>query len=316
MYPISSQIGGARRQLTALALGAMLAATASIAIPLHAYAQSGSNPGEDAIDVYIAQGDLGTYLVGPDGNVNLRKYDYVRITGKTVEEARVAIQKHLGQFFDAPEVTVEIVATNSKVYYVIFTGGDGEIVRMPATRKGTVLDALSQVAGPSRLSERKVWISRRSKNQQEIKLPVDFKAILRGDTSTNHQLMPDDRLFVSRISGAWYSIITHTEESGTDSSGVLIIEDVTVRDVLNKLGDSLNLDGKEIWLLRPGPEDQSSVQLLPVDWAVVAKDAASAMNYPIRSGDALFAVEEGRIVLETVREVMRARTEKRLLPDP
>ncbi len=42
-----------------------------------------------------AQPVTGQYLVGPDGTINLRQYGVVRVAGKTVTEARVAIQNHL-----------------------------------------------------------------------------------------------------------------------------------------------------------------------------------------------------------------------------
>ena len=61
----------------------------------------------------------GQYLVGPDGTINLRQYGVVHINGKTVAETRIAIQNHLKQFLDSPQVAVDVLAYNSKVYYVI-----------------------------------------------------------------------------------------------------------------------------------------------------------------------------------------------------
>ena len=49
-----------------------------------------------------AQPVTGQYLVAPDGTVNLRQYGLVSVTGKTVTEARMAIQEHLSQFLEAP----------------------------------------------------------------------------------------------------------------------------------------------------------------------------------------------------------------------
>ena len=69
-----------------------------------------------------AQPVTGQYLVGPDGTINLWKYGVVKIAGKTVAEARVAIQDYLKQFLDSPEISVDVAAYNSKVYYVITAG--------------------------------------------------------------------------------------------------------------------------------------------------------------------------------------------------
>jgi len=144
----------------------------------------------------------GQYLVSPDGTVNLRQYGTVRVAGMTMVEARVALQKHLSQFFDSPEVSVDVLAYNSKVFYIITEGaglGDN-IVRVPITGNETVLDAISQIGGLSQLSSTEIWIARPSPAQYgcEQILPVDWYAITRGaSTETNYQVMPGDRVFIA-----------------------------------------------------------------------------------------------------------------------
>ena len=61
----------------------------------------------------------------------------------------------LTQYLEAPLVSVDVYAYNSKVYYVITQGaGFGDnIQRFPVTGNETVLDAISQVQGLSRLVE-------------------------------------------------------------------------------------------------------------------------------------------------------------------
>ena len=149
-----------------------------------------------------AQPVTGQYLVGPDGTVNLRQYGVVHVAGKTVTEARITIQNHLKQFLDSPELSVDVVAYNSKVYYVITQGaGLGDSVRrLPVTGNETVLDAISQVNGLSQVSSKKIWIARPAPHNfgcQQI-LPIEWDAITQGaQTATNYQILPGDRLFVS-----------------------------------------------------------------------------------------------------------------------
>ena len=149
-----------------------------------------------------AQPVTGQYLVGPDGTVNLRQYGVVHIAGKTVTEARIAIQNHLKQYLDSPELAVDVVAYNSKVYYVITQGaGLGDNVRrLPITGNETVLDAISQINGLSQVSSKKIWIARPAPHNfgcQQI-LPIEWDAITQGaQTATNYQLLPGDRLFVA-----------------------------------------------------------------------------------------------------------------------
>ncbi len=149
-----------------------------------------------------AQPVTGQYLVGPDGTINLRHYGLVPVSGKTVAEARIAIQNHLKQFLDSPELAVNVVAYNSKVYYIITQGaGLGDNVRrLPITGKETVLDAISQINGLSQVSSSKnIWIARPSASDSEKGriLRVDWEAITgRGATATNYQIFPGDRVYI------------------------------------------------------------------------------------------------------------------------
>jgi polysaccharide export outer membrane protein len=144
----------------------------------------------------------GQYLVGPDGTINLRAYGVVHVAGKTVTDIKVALQKHLSQFFDSPEVSVDVLGYNSKVFYVITDGaGLGDSVkRIPVTGNETVLDAVAAVGGLSQLSSKEVWVARPAPGGfgcEQI-LPVDYQAITRGGSSdTNYQLLPGDRVFIA-----------------------------------------------------------------------------------------------------------------------
>ena len=144
----------------------------------------------------------GQYLVGPDGTINLRTYGTVHVAGKTMTEIKLALQKHLAQFFDSPEVSVDVLGYNSKVYYVITDGaGLGDNVRrLPITGNETVLDAVASVGGLSQFSSKEVWVARPAPGDfgcEQI-LPVDYAAITRGGSAaTNYQIMPGDRVFIA-----------------------------------------------------------------------------------------------------------------------
>ena len=145
----------------------------------------------------------GEHLVGPDGTINLGTYGSVFVTGLTLEQAKAAIEKHLAQFLDAPLVSVDVFSYNSKVYYVITEGaGYGDnVARFPVTGNETVLDAVSQINGLSRLSSKDIWIARPAPSGvgcDQI-LPVDIEAIMKGaSTATNYQVLPGDRVFIAQ----------------------------------------------------------------------------------------------------------------------
>ena len=142
----------------------------------------------------------GQHIVGPDGTVTLGSYGSVIVAGLTLADAKMAIERHLSQFLDSPEVSVDVFAYNSKVYYIITQGaglGDN-VVRVPATGNETVLDAISQVNGMQPVSSKRVWIARPVPGCNEnIVLPVDWCAVTgRGAAATNYQIFPGDRVFI------------------------------------------------------------------------------------------------------------------------
>ena len=143
----------------------------------------------------------GDYLVQPDGTVNLKSFGLVRVVGKTVAEARQELLKHLDQYFESLELSVDVVGYNSEGYYVIVAGANsGERVnRFPITGKETVLDAIAQIQGLTRVSSKTMWVARATPGgfDAEQNLPVNWDAIARGGaTGTNYQLLPGDRLYI------------------------------------------------------------------------------------------------------------------------
>jgi polysaccharide biosynthesis/export protein len=143
----------------------------------------------------------GLHTVGPDGYVNLGTYGQVYVTGLTVAEAKSAVEEHLADYLEDPQVAVDIYTYMSKVYYVITEGGGfgDNIVRFPITGKETVLDAITQVNGLSRFSSKRVWIARPSPGDDGCfqTLPVKFDDIMRGaGIATNYQILPGDRVFI------------------------------------------------------------------------------------------------------------------------
>jgi polysaccharide export outer membrane protein len=143
----------------------------------------------------------GPHLVRADGTIGLGSYNSVRVTGLTLREAKQAIEDHLRNYFQDPEVSLEIVGYNSKVYYVIYDAGAAgqQVTQFPITGNETVLDAVARMNGLATYSDsRQIWISRPSPNCEVHQvLPVNWKAISeQGNTDTNYQLFPGDRIFV------------------------------------------------------------------------------------------------------------------------
>jgi len=144
----------------------------------------------------------GEHLVSPDGTVNLGTYGTVYVAGMTLDQAKLALEEQLAKFIDHPQVSMSVFAYNSKVYYVITEGaGNGDLVaRLPITGNETVLDAIAQINGLSRLSSKNIWIARPTPGGSgcDAILPVNWKEITKGAaTATNYQVLPGDRIFIA-----------------------------------------------------------------------------------------------------------------------
>jgi polysaccharide export outer membrane protein len=146
----------------------------------------------------------GQHLVRPDGTVSLGIYGSVFVRGMTLEMAREVIAAQIRirvPKLDTKNVSVDVLAYNSKYYYVITDGGGyGEqVIRFPITGSETVLDAVSQVGGLGAVASKKhIWVARSTAGHhgQNI-LPVDWIGITQGgSTETNYQVMPNDRIYV------------------------------------------------------------------------------------------------------------------------
>src|SRR5205085_2363489 len=138
----------------------------------------------------------GQHLVRPDGTVGMGIYGSVYVAGLTLDQSKDVIAQLVGtrvRDFDPRNLSVDVLAYNSKVYYVITDGGGyGEqVYRFPITGNETVLDAVSQIYGlPPQASKKRVWVARPllmapGCNGQQV-LPVNWCAITHlGLTDTN-----------------------------------------------------------------------------------------------------------------------------------
>ena len=170
--------------------------------------KAAENPAYNRLPVQPISGQFHVRL---DGTVGLGFWGSVPVAGLTLDQAADAIRaqvlkadvlKEYGTSARSLKVIVDVLAYNSKKYYVIFDGGGyGEqVYPFPITGSETVLDALANINGlPDVASRRNIWVARRTPHngQPWQILPVDWIGITQhGVTWTNYQVMPGDRIYV------------------------------------------------------------------------------------------------------------------------
>jgi len=165
-------------------------------------------PDEIEINVRPTLPDLtstSTLVVRTDGNIDLGFYGDVYVAGLTLEQVEVKVAQHIAAasarrgspIKGQVEAAVRLVnGRDSKRYYVLGTVTQQN--SFPLTGSETVLDAILAAGLRSNSLPEKAYLVRPhpSGGADQI-LRIDWCAITqRGDTLTNYQIFPGDRIYV------------------------------------------------------------------------------------------------------------------------
>lgn len=142
--------------------------------------------------------------VFPDGTIDLGLYGRPVVAGKTLAEIEPQVQelvnakeKQRAAGAKPVPIAVRLIGRVSKVYYVL---GDVNVPNSyPITGRETVLDAIVQAGGLTRRAARDQIVLSRPTSPEGCRVlyPVCYDQIVQlGDTTTNYQLQPGDRVFV------------------------------------------------------------------------------------------------------------------------
>ncbi len=147
------------------------------------------------IDVWKEQGVSRSVPVRPDGKISLPLLNDVQAAGLTPMQLQVALRDSLKKFISEPQVTVIVVAVNSRRIYVL-----GEVARpgaFPMLPHMTVLQALSTAGGFSQFAKESGVYVLRTENGQQKTLPFNYKEVVRGKRADqNIELKPGDTIVV------------------------------------------------------------------------------------------------------------------------
>lgn len=136
----------------------------------------------------------------PDGTIDLGKYGRLQVAGKTTTEIEAIVNKAIAAKTKEKEAgffNVRLVNRVSKTYYVI-----GEVNTpgaFPLQGRETVLDGLMAAGNLNDKASRKNIILVRPSHPDGCRtvLAICYPEIVQlGDTSTNYQLRPGDRIYV------------------------------------------------------------------------------------------------------------------------
>jgi polysaccharide export outer membrane protein len=179
---------------------------------------AGNSNGASAKDAQAADAEQGSsYLIGandllniyvwkekeltqdinvmPDGKITFPLIGEIVAAGQTVTQLRDAIAEKLQKFVTAPDVTVIVKETRSRVVYTI-----GKVTKpgpYPLAPQMTVLQALSAAGGFTEWADTKNILIVRREGDKETQLRFNYKEYTSGDNlEQNILLKPGDTILV------------------------------------------------------------------------------------------------------------------------
>lgn len=158
---------------------------------------------EIAVKPAIAELSMNTVVVQPDGNIDLGFLGDVYVAGLTLPQVELKMAQHLAVVEKPPagqgsyQVSVRLAnASASKYYYVLGTVTTQG--KFPSTGNDTVLDAiLAAGLRTNSLPDKAYLVRPHPAGGPDQVLKIDWFGIRdRGDTLTNYQVFPGDRIIV------------------------------------------------------------------------------------------------------------------------
>lgn len=133
--------------------------------------------------------------VMPDGRITFPLIGEVVAEGKTVSELKSVISEKLKKYVTAPEVTVIVLASNSRQIYLI-----GRVARpgpYPLSASTSVLQALSMGGGFAEWADEKNIKIIRREHGKEVQLHFNYREFISGrNPDQNILLRPSDTVVV------------------------------------------------------------------------------------------------------------------------
>lgn len=213
----------------------------------------------------------GAFPIQVGGMVTLGyPYGSVQVGGKTLEQARTAIEEQLSEQLSQPAANVSLLQFSGQQEIA------GEhLVKPDGTVTLGVYGSVS-VVGLTLREARQVIEEHLSRFLEGPQVAVDVFA------------------YNSKV----YYVIAEGAGLGDRITRLPITGGETVLDAISNVNGLDSFSSKRIWIARPTPHS-NDVQILPVDWESITSYATTATNYQVLPGDRIFIAENKFVAFDT-----------------
>lgn len=148
------------------------------------------------INVWKEQALTESVPVRSDGKISMPLIGEIQANGRTPNQLKEEITSKLRSYLTAPDVTVVVLQMNSQKFNIL-----GRVLKpgsYPLSATTTVLDAIAEAGGFQDFAKQKaVYILRRAANGNEVRIPFNYKEVIRGThPDQNIRLKPNDTIVV------------------------------------------------------------------------------------------------------------------------
>ena len=225
--------------------------------------------------------------VAPDGSVSYLQAQDIKVTGLTIDEARIAIEQVLTSHFKSPRIILTPEEVGSKRFTIL-----GKVINKGVytlDRPMTLVEAVANAGGmETGLFEKNTIeladLDRSFLSRNGKRLPIDFRRLfLEGQMEQNIEIEPNDFIFMaSNISNDYY-VFGAVSNPGVQG----LTPDVTVAGALSRREGFTEKAWLDRVLVVRGSLDK------PETFAVSVKDilAAKETDFPILPGDIIYVAD-------------------------
>ncbi len=124
--------------------------------------------------------------VAGDGTIDLHLAGSVSVQGRTVAEAKAAIESAYRErkYLVKPEASVLVAATRPKTFTVLGEVNKPGMYSLPEGTSLSVLEAVGMAGGFNKISNHKIILVRKASNGKVSSMTLDGKKIARGEQAT------------------------------------------------------------------------------------------------------------------------------------
>lgn len=203
------------------------------------------------------------YLVTPGGTIDLgASYGRVKVDNLTLDEANLAVEKHLKRTLRDPQVSVTLAqyGAQSQIIGERIVGQDGRVTMG---------------------SYGSVYVSGMTVNEATQAITQQLGKKLQD---------PVISVSVAAYNSKSFFVISEGAGLGDNILRFPVTGKETVLDAVVLVGGISRVANKQIWIARPTP-GQDCDQILPVEWDQVVKGGSTTTNYQLLPGDRVFIAD-------------------------